>query len=88
MTDVDASPVERLAHVRSSALAELDRAADATALEQWRITHLGRRSELSTVLSGLGKLTTKQVAARAGASEASVYYHFKDKVGLVQAAVQ
>jgi len=37
---------------------------------------------------GLGGLTTKEVAARAGASEASVYYHFKDKVGLVQAAVQ
>ena len=32
---------------------------------------------------GLGGLTTKEVAARAGASEASVYYHFKDKVGLV-----
>jgi AcrR family transcriptional regulator len=28
------------------------------------------------------------VAERAGASEASVYYHFKDKVGLVQAIVQ
>ena len=37
---------------------------------------------------GLGHLTSKSVAERAGASEASVYYHFKDKVGLVQAAVQ
>ena len=37
---------------------------------------------------GLGHLTSKAVAERAGASEASVYYHFKDKVGLVQAAVQ
>jgi AcrR family transcriptional regulator len=37
---------------------------------------------------GLGHLTSKAVADRAGASEASVYYHFKDKVGLVQAAVQ
>src|SRR4051794_18173531 len=37
---------------------------------------------------GLGGLTTKQVADRAGASEASVYYHFKDKVGLVQAVIE
>jgi AcrR family transcriptional regulator len=37
---------------------------------------------------GLGGLTTKHVAERAGASEASVYYHFKDKVGLVQAVIQ
>ena len=37
---------------------------------------------------GLGRLTTKEVAERAGASEASVYYHFKDKVGLVQAVVE
>jgi AcrR family transcriptional regulator len=37
---------------------------------------------------GLGGLTTKEVAVRAGASEASVYYHFKDKVGLVQAVIE
>ena len=37
---------------------------------------------------GLGRLTTKEVAERAGASEASVYYHFKDKLGLVQAVVE
>jgi AcrR family transcriptional regulator len=37
---------------------------------------------------GLGGLTTKAVAERAGASEASVYYHFKDKVGLVQAVIE
>ncbi len=37
---------------------------------------------------GLGGLTTKAIATRAGASEASVYYHFKDKVGLVQAVIE
>jgi AcrR family transcriptional regulator len=37
---------------------------------------------------GLRRLTTKEIAERAGASEASVYYHFKDKVGLVQAVIE
>jgi len=37
--------------------------------------------------SGLARLTTRQVASRAGVSEASVFYHFGDKVGLLQAVV-
>lgn len=36
---------------------------------------------------GLAHLTTKEVARRAGASEASVFYHFGDKVGLLQEAM-
>jgi AcrR family transcriptional regulator len=36
---------------------------------------------------GLTRLTAKEVARRAGASEASVFYHFGDKVGLLQAAM-
>jgi len=37
---------------------------------------------------GLAKLTTKAVAERAGVSDASVYYHFKDKAGLLQAVIE
>src|SRR3954470_23418695 len=37
---------------------------------------------------GLAKLTTKDVAERAGVSDASVYYHFKDKAGLLQAVIE
>jgi AcrR family transcriptional regulator len=33
---------------------------------------------------GLAKLTTREVARRAGVSEASVFYHFQDKAGLLQ----
>ncbi len=52
-----------------------------------------REAILSATLSlveeeGLRRLTTKEIAERAGASEASVYYHFKDKVGLVQAVIE
>ncbi len=36
---------------------------------------------------GLDQLTTRAVATRAHTSEASVFYHFGDKVGLLQAAV-
>ena len=40
-----------------------------------------------TAEQGLARLTTKEVARRAGASEASVFYHFGDKAGLLQAAM-
>lgn len=36
---------------------------------------------------GLAHLTTREVARRAGVSEASVFYHFGDKVGLLQEVV-
>jgi AcrR family transcriptional regulator len=36
---------------------------------------------------GLARLTTREVARRAGVSEASVFYHFGDKVGLLQEAM-
>lgn len=35
---------------------------------------------------GIANLTTRAVAARAGVSEASVFYHFGDRAGLLQAA--
>ena len=64
MTDTDASPAtdwqRRLDDLRSAALDELDRAGDAGTLEQWRITHLGRKSPLSDLLGGLGKLATDE----------------------------
>jgi AcrR family transcriptional regulator len=36
---------------------------------------------------GLAKLTTREVARRAGVSEASVFYHFQDKAGLIEHVV-
>ncbi len=37
--------------------------------------------------AGLARLTTREVARRAGVSEASVFYHYRDKVGLLQAVI-
>jgi AcrR family transcriptional regulator len=34
---------------------------------------------------GIARLTTREVAALAGVSEASVFYHYKDRAGLLQA---
>ncbi|HET6318957.1 MAG TPA: phenylalanine--tRNA ligase subunit alpha, partial [Chloroflexota bacterium] len=58
MTDTatDTDWQRRLDDLRATALGQLGTAADAAALEQWRVTHLGRKSELSELLSGLGKI--------------------------------
>ncbi|WP_249010824.1 TetR/AcrR family transcriptional regulator [Conexibacter sp. DBS9H8] len=51
----------------------------------------GREAILEAALAvlrsdGIAKLTSRAVAARAGVSDASVYYHFKDRAGLLLAA--
>ncbi len=60
MTDTQASPAadwqRRLDELRSAAVGELAAAGDAAALEQWRVSHLGRKSALSDLLGGMGKL--------------------------------
>jgi phenylalanyl-tRNA synthetase alpha chain len=61
MTNTDAGVASqlqgRLDELRSAAVGDLDGANDAQALEQWRITHLGRKSPLSDLLGGMGKLS-------------------------------
>jgi AcrR family transcriptional regulator len=51
----------------------------------------GREAILDATLAllreeGVAKLTSREVAARAGVSDASVYYHFGDREGLLRAA--
>jgi phenylalanyl-tRNA synthetase alpha chain len=61
MTDTDAGPGTdlpgQMQALKSTALAQLEQAVDASALEQWRIAHLGRKSALSDLMGGLGKLS-------------------------------
>src|SRR4051794_2631394 len=50
----------------------------------------GREAILDATLAllrerGVARLTTREVAERAGVSEASVYYHYTDKPGLLTA---
>ena len=64
MTHTNASPGvdwrASLDSLRTRALGELEQATDAATLEQWRITHLGRKSGISELLSGLGKLAPEE----------------------------
>lgn len=53
----------------------------------------GREAILDATLElirerGIAKLTSRDVAARAGVSDASVYYHFEDRPGLLKAVFE
>lgn len=53
----------------------------------------GREAVLAAALAllrerGASRLTTKEVAARAGVSEGSVFYHFGDRSGLLTAVIE
>ena len=53
----------------------------------------GREAILDATLAvlreqGIANLTSRAVAARAGVSDASVYYHFGDRAGLLQAVFE
>lgn len=40
------------------------------------------------VEAGVARLSTKEVAKRAGVAESSIFYHFGDRIGLLQAVIQ
>ncbi len=53
----------------------------------------GREAILEAALAvlreqGIAHLTSREVASRAGVSDASVYYHFHDRAGLLEAAFE
>ena len=62
---------ERLDALLSAARAELAAAADDAALEQWRVTHLGRRSELTGLLRSVGSLPREERRAAGQAANAA-----------------
>jgi phenylalanyl-tRNA synthetase alpha chain len=53
----------QLEQIQHTALEALEQAADASALEAWKTAHQGRRSPLSEMLSGLGKLPPEDRAS-------------------------
>ncbi len=48
--------LDKLAQIEKEALAALSAVRDKDALESWRVTQLGKKSPLMTVLGELGKL--------------------------------
>src|SRR5258707_1056221 len=59
--------VDDLNALESSALAELSRAGDEAALEDWRVRVLGRKGSLAELMRGLGSLSAEERPA-AGAA--------------------
>lgn len=62
---------------------------DAPAKRRGRPPAGGREAILEAALEllrerGISRLTTREVAARAGVSEASVFYHYSDRAGLLR----
>jgi phenylalanyl-tRNA synthetase alpha chain len=92
MTETDASPGTdwrgRLDTLQSLALNQLEQAVDAGGLEQWRITHLGRKSALSDLLGGLGKLgpdERRAVGSAANEVKRTLEQAFAEREGDVRA---
>jgi phenylalanyl-tRNA synthetase alpha chain len=52
--------LERIAELRARATAEIAAAPDAAALEELRVRYLGRKSELTSILRGIGELPADQ----------------------------
>ena len=48
-----------IGQLRSEALEELDRLHTSDALERWRVSYLGRRGRLTTILRGIGELPSE-----------------------------
>ena len=61
MTEPAAQPpsAESIEEITRSASAELDSLADLEAVDQWRVSYLGRRGTLTTVLRGLSSLAVE-----------------------------
>lgn len=62
------STTERIESLRSEAAAAIAEAADAAALEDLRVRYLGRKSELTSILRGIGELPAEQRGPVGGAA--------------------
>jgi AcrR family transcriptional regulator len=67
--------------------------ADQTPKRRGRPPAGGREAILAAALQvirerGIARLTAREVASLAGVSEASVFYHYKDRFGLLQAVFE
>lgn len=52
--------LDKLKEIKTTALAALESVQDETAIEAWRVAHLGRSSPLMQVFSGLGALSKEE----------------------------
>ena len=66
-----AGGVSRVDELAARALSELESAADSRALDEWRVSFLGRRGELTALLRGLGSLPADERPAVGAAANAA-----------------
>ncbi len=52
--------LERLKQLREDAERELETVSDPAALEQWRVSYLGKKGRLTLALRGVGKLPPQE----------------------------
>ncbi len=52
--------LEQLNQLKARALEELETVSDLTELDKWRITHLGKKSELNQILRNVGRLPREE----------------------------
>jgi phenylalanyl-tRNA synthetase alpha chain len=63
--------LERIEKLRAEAEAAITAASDAGALEELRVRHLGRKSELTSILRGIGQLPASERGAVGSAANAA-----------------
>jgi len=80
--------LEQLDQIESTAISELDAVQDEAALQQWRVTHLGRSSALMGVFDNIRNLDREQrpaVGKRANEVKTSLEAAFEVKSEFLQA---
>ena len=86
-TMADQPSLSSLDDVRDAALAALDAATDAAALEAWRVAHLGRSGALTKLLRGLAQLPA-EVRPAAGAAANAAKALLEERLAEKQAALE
>lgn len=74
--------LERLKQLREDAQKELETVSDPAALEQWRVSYLGKKGRLTLALRGVGKLPPQErpaVGRLANETKAHLERAFKDR---------
>lgn len=81
--------LEQLNEIEKTALDSLGSVSDQTALEAWRVAHIGRSSPLMQVFAGLGKLSKEErpaVGAAANRVKAALEAAFEAKAKAIKEA--
>ncbi|HZY41221.1 MAG TPA: phenylalanine--tRNA ligase subunit alpha, partial [Anaerolineae bacterium] len=81
--------LEQLTQVEAEALAALSAVKDKDALENWRVTQLGKKSPLMTILGELGKLSREErpaIGKRGNEVKQALEAAYADRVEAIRTA--